>query len=101
MRSLSVFRTNPLKTAVLITVFNICFIQSASAASIKSWGNTVFDSSNFPITNATAIAAGYNHSLALKSNGSIVGFGRNYDDYKYCGQAGPSQIRHYKNAFIP
>jgi hypothetical protein len=38
----------------------------------------------------TAIAAGMDFSLALKSNGSIVGWGYNYDDYgKWCGQATP------------
>lgn len=42
------------------------------------------DSSDFPITNATAISVGVFHSLALKSDGSIVGWGR--DDY---GQASP------------
>ena len=65
------------------------FTLPAYAHEIIAWGEQAFDSSDFPITNAVAIAAGQEYSLALKSDpsgagGSIVGWGR--DNY---GQAAP------------
>jgi len=51
---------------------------------IVSWGEQRFDGRDFKDAQFTAVAAGRFHSLALKSDGSIVGWGD--DDY---GQASP------------
>ena len=47
----------------------------ASGNEIVVWGEN--KTPNAPLTNLTKIAAGYRHSLALKSDGSIVGWGSN------------------------
>jgi alpha-tubulin suppressor-like RCC1 family protein len=61
------------------------FLPSALyAGSIKGWGSMAFDSNSFAGSRFTTIAAGGSHSLALKSDGSIVGWGN--DTY---GQATP------------
>jgi len=90
MKSQNGLNTNLLKIAALIAVFlyacgvNLCLIQSATAGSVKSWGSSALDSSDFPITNAVAISTWARQSLALKSDGSIVGWGDNS-----FGQAAP------------
>jgi len=43
------------------------FTSPAYAHDIIAWGSQAVDSSDFPITNAVAISAGQEHSLALKS----------------------------------
>jgi len=76
--------------AAVLTLILAClgaagvFTLPAYAHDIIAWGDQTFDSSDFPITNAVAISAGASHSLTLKSDGSIVGWGYNGD-----GQATP------------
>lgn len=71
---------------VAICLLAVFFTQPIFAAKqagrIVSWGDQ--KTPDAPLTNITKIAAGSFHSLALKSEGSIVGWGRN--DY---GQATP------------
>ncbi|MBN2316904.1 MAG: hypothetical protein JXM79_23455, partial [Sedimentisphaerales bacterium] len=61
----------------LIVVCCFCTTQSAIAGSIVDWGSnrdgqvTPPDGNDF-----VAIAAGDGHSLALKTDGSLVGWGR-------------------------
>ncbi len=66
-----------------ITAASLCFFLSVFvfptalfAGSVKNWGCRVIDSNDFIGSRFTAIAAGAAHSLALKSDGSILGWGR-------------------------
>ena len=70
-------KKHTLMVPVLITILLISAPHSAFAYSIKGWGLRTFDSGDFPITNAVAVAAGSGYSLVLKSDGSIVGWGLN------------------------
>ncbi len=76
-----------LRRLAVFTVFACFAIQavftpSAYGHGISGWGSQ--KTPDAPLTNVTKIAAGSNHSLALKSDGSLVGWGR--DNY---GQATP------------
>jgi len=52
--------------------------QTTFAGSLCGWGGNEFGQADVPTGNGfLAIAAGYSHSLALKSDGSIVGWGDN------------------------
>lgn len=46
---------------------------------VSAWGNNAFGQTNVPpsLTNVVAIAAGFSHSLALKSDGTVVAWGNN------------------------
>jgi hypothetical protein len=52
-------------------VFSPC--PPAFASEVVGWGGQKLP--NAPLTNLTKIAAGGEHNLALKSDGSIVGWG--------------------------
>lgn len=54
-----------------------CIAQSAFAGTIIGWGSMAVDSSQLETNDFVAIAAGEDHSLALRSDGSIVGWGDN------------------------
>jgi hypothetical protein len=49
--------------------------------SVAVWGDNSFGQTNLPpgLSNVIAIAAGGNHSLALKTNGTVVAWGENTD----------------------
>src|SRR4030042_1164476 len=68
-----------LSILICLTLTSIC-----PADAILGWGGQRIDSRELLLSNFTAIAAGEWHSLALKSDGSIVGWGSNY-----YGQASP------------
>ena len=53
------------------------FASSQNKGGIVGRGYQRFDGRDFDSNNFVAIAAGYYHSLALKNDGSIVGWGRN------------------------
>ena len=67
---------------MLVFIFGI--VPQARAGSIIGWGIRIIDGTEPGRKNHIAIAAGGDHSLALKSDGSIVGWGNNY-----YGQATP------------
>jgi hypothetical protein len=48
---------------------------------VAAWGNNSFNQSTVPdgLTGVVAIASGWRHSLALKADGTIVGWGDNSD----------------------
>ncbi len=75
-----ILRTIPL----LCLACFLCVVPSAFAGSIVSCGSMAIDSSQLDANDFAAIAAGRGHSPALRSDGSIVGLGRN--DF---GQAAP------------
>ena len=51
----------------------------AWAGAVVGWGSMLVDSNDFAGRNFVAVAAGGSHSLALKADGRIVGWGRNDD----------------------
>ncbi|HVR34716.1 MAG TPA: immunoglobulin domain-containing protein, partial [Methylomirabilota bacterium] len=62
-------------------------VEVAPASSVFAWGANGSQQSAVPIglvTNVVAVAAGLNHSLALKDDGTVVGWGDNS-----LGQASP------------
>jgi hypothetical protein len=63
--------------AALVAVCCLCIAQSAFAGSIVGWGSIAFDSEKLAANDFVAIAAGGAHSLALKADGSILGWGDN------------------------
>lgn len=64
--------------SMLVLACLLCFVPSAPAGSVVSWGNIVLDSAQIGAKDFTAIAVGFNHKLALKSDGSIVAWGLNH-----------------------
>jgi uncharacterized repeat protein (TIGR01451 family) len=65
-----------------LVILAVLFPLPAYSSEIVGWG--IQKTPNAPLTNLTKIAAGGFHSLALKSDGSIVGWG-----YNFYGQATP------------
>jgi len=61
-------------------------VGAADAGSIVSWGAIAFDSNELDANDFMAVSAGGHHSIALKKDGSIVGWG--YNEY---GQASPPE----------
>jgi len=80
-------RTNAGVIAALLAVCLVCMVQPAFGGSIISWGvSQAIDGNDY-----IAIAAGEFHSLALKKDASVVGWGNNG-----FGQAGPPDGNNYK-----
>ena len=65
-----------------------------AASTVVGWGRYFDGGSNFPVTipsglsNVVAIAAGYQHSLALTADGRMVGWGNNA--YGQIGNSAPT-----------
>jgi alpha-tubulin suppressor-like RCC1 family protein len=69
---------------ILVVLAGSVVAKATDAGSIVSWGAIAFDSKEPDANDFVTISAGVNSSLALKSNGSIIGWGDNY-----YGQATP------------
>jgi len=77
----------PAKLPVLRTLVVLCTVAlCASSLCLRAgepriyvWGSSFYGQTNVPpwLTNVKAMAAGYNHSLALRSNGTVVAWGDN------------------------
>src|SRR5881394_4639939 len=54
-------------------------VRAAVPGLVVSWGDNSFGQTNVPagLNNATAIAAGYGHTVALKSTGTMMAWGYN------------------------
>ena len=74
-----------------IVLFSLCLPQTVFASSIIGWGYMAVDSAELAQKNHIAIAAGGNHSLALRSDGTIAGWG-----YNEFGQASPPDGNNFK-----
>jgi len=62
---------------LVLTGFLLFGTSFALAGGVVSWGEMVLDSGELASHNFTAIASGFNYNIALKSDGSIVGWGDN------------------------
>ena len=75
-----------MKIAPFILLFTVsAFAQTTNPlVNVRAWGLNTSGQCNVPsdLTNAVAIAAGWQHSVALRSNGTVVAWGRN--DYGMC-----------------
>ena len=63
--------------SVVAVVCWVCMAQTALAGTIIGWGEQAVNSGDFARNDFVGIAAGGGYSLALKSDDSIVGWGRN------------------------
>jgi len=85
-----------MKNAKLVILFTLVSLTGSviakveNAGSIVSWGAVAFDSKELDANDFIAISAGWNYSLALKSDGSLIGWGRNW-----YGQATPPDGNDY------
>jgi alpha-tubulin suppressor-like RCC1 family protein len=85
-----------LKIWLAMLVFLFGTGRQAGAGSVNGWGSIFLDSDKLAANDFVAIAAGEYHSLALRSDGSIVGWGSNYDDWgNWVGQATPPTGNNY------
>lgn len=69
---------------VFFAILFLCAGQPVFAGSVVGWGSMAANSTELDSNDFVAIAAGYDYFLALKSDGSIGGWG--YNEY---GQATP------------
>jgi hypothetical protein len=69
------FKKNAVLLAGIFAIFQACFAQSAFAGSIINWGHCGCQATPPAGNDYIAIAAGWHHGLALRSDGSIVGWG--------------------------
>jgi len=65
-------------TIIAASLCALYLTQQSPAASILGWGSQRLDSTQFLTNRFTAIAAGGSYSLALRSDGTIVGWGADY-----------------------
>ncbi len=65
-------------------------VEAAAAGTVVVWGNNYSGQANVPsgLSGVIAIAAGFSHTVALKSDGTVVAWG----DYTYGQTTAPSGL---------
>src|SRR5438128_2638374 len=65
--------------SMCILVLATAILDSPAASQIVAWGSNTFGQTNVPpsLTNATMIACGGFHNLALRSDGTVLSWGQN------------------------
>ena len=76
----------------MIGIMSVAWNSHASPTTVVAWGENTFGQTNVPagLTNAMAIAQGGYYCLVLKSDGTMTGWGCNYNPLatnSYLGQA--------------
>jgi len=70
---------NQVKPLVAAFIFSVLLANNSQAQSsaVFAWGDDLYAQTNLPagLTNVVALAAGANHTLALRSDGKVIGWG--------------------------
>ena len=70
---------DPLAAGRPLRFYRAVLVNGQSVGSVSAWGDNTYGQTNVPpdLTDATAISAGFYHSLALKADGTVAGWGQN------------------------
>ena len=62
---------------LVVTLIGVSAISAAAQSTIVAWGSNNYDVNNVPtnLTNVVAVSTGANYALALREDGTVVGWG--------------------------
>ena len=84
INSVSVLASIVILISAGLVVPGVCHAETASAGAISGTGYNYFGEANAPAgSDFTAVSCGYYHSMALKSDGTVISWGYN-KDYGQC-----------------